>query len=167
MPNTDDFRTAAGRIHARRDRRAALVKALSDPSCLHAVERTALADELTRLDTDDAADGRILADTAAVIDGTRPERVVHRAIRNLMIEWGLDKAAVIAQIGASMKIDAEKAATEWLNGRAMRDFISEAARVVINRTLENLVRAEVRAFLDRRVQLNISASISPPETPAT
>lgn len=174
MTPTDEIRGAANRIQSRAPRRAELVAFLEDPfldkptapvTAEYAPDLRHAVAELANIDAQDAIDGRILATTSAIIDGSRPERLVHRALKNLMNEWGLTKDGVVGEILKLVKVDGEAAVTKWMNSETMRQFVSKVVRETVKTLVEPTLKTEVRAFLDRRIKLkaDITATVTPEE----
>lgn len=111
-------------------------------------------------------------DSVAVsADGTiltkRPERILYRAVRNLLLnEWGLTKKSLIGDVIGSFQLDAEKVIRDWMNGEHIRAFVGKVCRETVKALAEPIIKAEARAFLDRRVKLKaeITATVTPEET---
>ena len=159
MTHTEEIRAARDRIQSRAPRRAELVAVLAGTKALE--ERAEAMGELARIDEQDAADGRVLASTHAIIDGSRPERMVHRALKNLFDEWGLTRQGIIAEAVKAIKIEATDAKTVvemWMNGNNMREFVSKVARETVQKLADPILRAEARAFFER-----VQVSVSPPK----
>lgn len=166
MTHTDEIRGASNRIQARSIRRATLVEVLQNASYEARQLREDATIELATIDREDAVDGRILASTGAIIDGSRPERLFHRALKNLMQEWGITRDGVVAEILKNVKVDAEAVTTAWLNGPHMRSYVGKLVTDLVKKMAEPILHAEARAFLDRRVKLkvDVTAIVTPDVT---
>jgi hypothetical protein len=168
MTNTTEIRAAANRIQSRAPRRAELVKTLDvDRARVVRLQEEGEV-ELAAIDAADAADGRVLASTGAIIDGSRPERLLYRTIRNLVTnEWGLDKTTFAQYVTDTILKPAEFHAptlvSKWLEGPSFRALVHQVTRETVKNlveaTLKTEVRAEIRDYLARRIQL--SATVVP------
>ena len=117
-----------------------------------------LTDEVTRLQN--------ARDALTGVDSKRPQQAIYRSLRNLILnEWGLSKTSLIQQVVETFKLDGTAAARDWLNGQHMRDFVSKVTREVVRAMAEPILKAEAKAFLDRRIKLeaSITATVTPEE----
>lgn len=142
------LREAADRIKARGEMRQQL---LMGPQTQDTADRLAL------IDAADANDGRILAASDAIIDGTRPERVISRALRNLITEWGITKESVTNVIMSSAKIDTQSVAEAWINRHSstLLHALQNSVLAEIRKTIGPMVKTEVQTFLDRHLKITI------------
>jgi len=98
------------------------------------------------------------------IEGKRPERILHRALKNIMInEWGLTKDVLLAAIVDMAKIDVKAAIIEWLSESRVKNLIERTLIDQVKAMTDSVIRSEVRAFLDRRIKLTVSATVVEPD----
>ncbi len=92
------------------------------------------------------------------IDSSKPERIVYRALRNLIInEWNISKDTIVQRVSETVlgpiKADVPGIIDRWLNSSTVRDFVSKTVRETVKGLVEPVLRTEIRAFLDRHIKL--------------